>query len=885
MNIKFPSSVRLNLLLVVLAGILPMAVVVFLSGLERRQQEIGNAFRATSVLAEFFALQQENEAQRIKAVLERLAQEQEVRALDVPACTAVLRNYLAANPNYVNFALLSETGDALASALPFSSQNLLDRKEFADARQSGRLSVGEYSVGRVSGVQVLPFAQPVQDEAGRLLGVLIATLRLQDLAPAFEQATLPPDSFVGLADGRGVRLYRHPERPTNPLGSRIILNVWERIRGVDRSASFTDTASDGSRQVFAVRRVALAPGDEPYLNIFVGIPESTLIARADTVTWDYVRWLGVSLLLSCVLAWVVAKYGIHERVAWLVQVAGRLGAGDLSARSGLTDRRGILGRLAGSLDDMASALERDAAERLRSREALEAEMLRRKALMDQSSDGIAVVDERLVVVEANLSCAAMLGYTLDEMLGRPLRQFEAAMSGEDLRRKFDDLLSERSVYDSVFRRKDGSLLDVEVSASGTTVLGEPLMLAVIRDVSQRKQAEAALRESEERYALAVRGTNDGIWDMDLRGGRVYLSARWKEIVGFAPEETPDFQTWLKRIHPEDRERLIRAHEDCSRGTIQSFEVEYRLLHPDGSIRWALGRGASLRDAEGRVIRMAGSTADITERRRMMELMLQTEKMMSVGGLAAGMAHEINNPLGGIIQSTQVLKGRLGKDTPANRAAAQEEGCRLESVHGFCERRQVYALLGSVGEAAVRASRIVQDMLAFCRQGAELAPGDVGGVLDKALALCASDYDLKKSYDFRHIVITRDYQDNLPPVACVEGQLAQVFMNILRNAAQAMNGAQPGGRRPGIVLRTRSEPGVVRVEIEDNGPGMDEATRRKAFEPFFTTKPPGVGTGLGLSVSYFIITTNHGGTLEVQSSPGEGARFVIRLPVAEGLQRA
>jgi signal transduction histidine kinase len=138
--------------------------------------------------------------------------------------------------------------------------------------------------------------------------------------------------------------------------------------------------------------------------------------------------------------------------------------------------------------------------------------------------------------------------------------------------------------------------------------------------------------------------------------------------------------------------------------------------------------------------------------------------------------------------------------------------------------------------------------------------------------------LKKRYDFRQIEIVRDYAPDTPPVICQAGKMQQVFLKILRNGAEAMKGTQDAGRVPRFVLRVLPLGAVVRVEIEDNGPGMDEATRRRVFEPFFTTKPSGIGTGLGLSVSYFIVIQDHRGALSVQSQPGAGTSFIIELPV-------
>jgi PAS domain S-box-containing protein len=273
--------------------------------------------------------------------------------------------------------------------------------------------------------------------------------------------------------------------------------------------------------------------------------------------------------------------------------------------------------------------------------------------------------------------------------------------------------------------------------------------------------------------------------------------------------------------------------------------------------------------------------DATEQERLHEIMIQTEKMMSVGGLAAGMAHEINNPLSGIMQSAQVLLSRLTDDSPANLRASREAGCELTVIHDFLRRRDILTMIGIIQDAAQRAAHIVSGMLEFSRKSeSSLAPTDINQLIVKSLELCSTDYSLKKKYDFRNILIVRDFAPNLPEVPCSKTQIQQVLMNLLSNAAHALSGLEPGHEPASIVVRTAREDRFIRIEIEDNGPGMDEMTKRKIFEPFFTTKPVGEGTGLGLSVSYFIVTSNHHGTIEVDSWPGMGAKFTIRLPLRD-----
>ena len=267
---------------------------------------------------------------------------------------------------------------------------------------------------------------------------------------------------------------------------------------------------------------------------------------------------------------------------------------------------------------------------------------------------------------------------------------------------------------------------------------------------------------------------------------------------------------------------------------------------------------------------------------MQELMVQTEKMMSVGGLAAGMAHEINNPLGIITQSAQNIERRVSSELPANRQVAAELGLDLDLLRDYFQRRQISQFLTSIRDASTRASRIVAIMLQFSRKSDTVRhPVRLNDLVDRTIELAASDYDLKKNYDFRSIGIVREYDPDLPDVPVVVVEIEQVVLNLLKNAAQAM-AANPAGQKPEFRLRLRSENGYAVLEVADNGPGMDENVRLRVFEPFFTTKEPGVGTGLGLSVSYLIVTGNHQGLMTVESAPGKGTCFTVKLPLVREL---
>ena len=272
--------------------------------------------------------------------------------------------------------------------------------------------------------------------------------------------------------------------------------------------------------------------------------------------------------------------------------------------------------------------------------------------------------------------------------------------------------------------------------------------------------------------------------------------------------------------------------------------------------------------------------DITQRLSLEEMMVQSEKMLSVGGLAAGMAHEINNPLGAILHNVQNIRRRLSPDLPKNLEQASENGIDLATVNRYLQSREIPQLLDGIQQAGGRAAKIVTHMLSFSRRSKrEMAPCDLPGLIDQAVEIAGNDFDLTIGFDFKGQAIVRQFDLNLGPVPGTANELEQVLLNLLKNAAQAIH-QRENDREPGrIVLRTRLNPPWAEIQVEDNGIGMSENVRKRTFEPFFTTKEIGQGTGLGLSVSYFIITNNHKGQMEVQSTPGQGTCFTLRLPLA------
>jgi PAS domain S-box-containing protein len=327
-----------------------------------------------------------------------------------------------------------------------------------------------------------------------------------------------------------------------------------------------------------------------------------------------------------------------------------------------------------------------------------------------------------------------------------------------------------------------------------------------------------------------------------------------DLLPFTPEEIEVIEKTFRDSIPYTQTRVMETPEKEKR--YEDITVYPLVTHT----------------VKGAVIRID----DTTEKVRIEEMIIQSEKMMSVGGLAAGMAHEINNPLSGIIGNTDVLKNRLLTSLPVNETAAADIGIRFSDIKAYAARRDLPLILDNIRQAAGRAAGIVSDMLSFSRMSSSaFSCADLAELLDKTIELASAGHDPKNKIDFKTIKIIRIYEKAMPPVMCDGSKLQQVFLNILSNGAQAMSETN---RTPEFTLHLSRVGAQAVIRIEDNGPGIPDGIRKRIFEPFFTTKEIGVGTGLGLSVSYFIITNHHKGSLEVESEPGKGAAFIIRIPV-------
>jgi PAS domain S-box-containing protein len=403
---------------------------------------------------------------------------------------------------------------------------------------------------------------------------------------------------------------------------------------------------------------------------------------------------------------------------------------------------------------------------------------------------------------------------------------------------------------------------------------------------KKMQMERSLRQDEERLRGITNSAQDAILIMDSQGRISFWNPASEKILGYRADEALGKN--LHRLLAPSRyhaahHAAISEFSRTGHGNVVGKTVELSALRKDGrEIPITLSLSAIFQDGCWHAV---GIVRDMTEHKLMEEQMLQSEKMATIAGLAAGVAHEINTPLSAILQSIQVIRQSLDPALARNREIAAHYGLDLTKVQDYFQEREIHFFMDGIRESAIKSGKIISNLLQFSRpKKLEFASEEITLLLDKAVELAKNDYNLKKDCDILNIEIIREYALDLPLVFCVAQEIEQVFINLLKNAAQAMSNRPEPKPKSRITLRTRQLGEMIRVEIADNGPGIDEETKRRIFDPFFSTKDIGVGTGLGLSVSYTIIVTKHGGQLTVQSVPGQGATFAVDLPFNHKMQQ-
>ena len=500
------------------------------------------------------------------------------------------------------------------------------------------------------------------------------------------------------------------------------------------------------------------------------------------------------------------------------------------------------------------SISRDITERKKVEQALCESEQNLRELIEQAVDGIIVCDLDGNIMLVNDRKCHLLGYSKEEFLSHNMTYF------------FDDIIRENHVErywkkmqpGDMFTfareevRKDSSTFPAEIKLTKITYGGKPSILAVTRDITAQKKAEQTIREERDRAQKYLDVAGVLIMAMDANGTVEMINSKGCEVLGYEEKEIIG-KNWFKTFIPqEDRAKAVEGYINLINAE-EAFpeRLETDVVTANGARRIISWNTVALRDDKGAITGMLRSGEDITEHRKAEREKKEMESrarlathLASIGEMASGVAHEINNPLTGVIGYSQLL---LREDIPEN----LKDNIRI--IH----------------DGAQRVSDIVGKLLSFARQNrAERTFVNINQLLENTLALMA--YELRKN----NIEVFTYLLPDLPLTLADGGQLQQVFLNIVRNALLEIKRSKGQGL---LRVSTSRRQDHIIISFEDDGPGIEAKYLHKIFDPFFTTRKVGEGTGLGLSVCHGIIT-EHGGTISVDSTPGEGATFILDLPI-------
>jgi two-component system cell cycle sensor histidine kinase/response regulator CckA len=649
----------------------------------------------------------------------------------------------------------------------------------------------------------LQIAEPVADDTGAPAGAVVLTL---DAAPAFGRyflrATAGPREhlFLVVPDETGI-LVIAPEWQTDVGGTH---------REPPESAGASKTFAAASLRSPRTAGEFVDAAGRPVMAVSRSVPE---LPWAIVVEVDRAEAVGPR----------------RQQALWILLATAAL-FGAITA-VGLAWQRSV---------------------RLRHYEQLSDRDARYRALLEQTQEAVAVGLGGKVAY-ANPACLQMFAATLP-MAGMPISTFFAPGSREQV----DEIVQHRiqgrttaELFEAVGLRSDGSTFDVEVRVSSTTFEGKSASQAILRDISGRKRMEAELRDSEERYRLLFERNLAGVYRSTLDGRMLECNRAFAQMMGYgSPAEV--LAQPAAAFHADARARETFLEQLRREGSLLNYENVGR--RKDGSGIWVIENVSLLRTEDGSPEILLGTVIDMTERRKLEEQLLQSQKMEAVGRLAGGIAHDFNNLLTAVSGYTELLIGQLAEGDP-RRESAEE-----------------------IRQAGHRAAALTQQLLAFSRRQV-LEPR----VLDLNAVISNMERMLRRVIG-EDIELSTSLAGSLWRTKADPAQIEQAILNLVVNARDAMpRGGQLTLETANVDLDAKYSGGApgphVMLAVSDTGVGMDKEQQARLFEPFYTTKERGKGTGLGLSTTYGVVKQS-GGSIWVYSERGLGTTFKIYLPRSE-----
>jgi PAS domain S-box-containing protein len=808
------SRLRVRLLLLVLAALVPAVLLILYMALQQYERTRMHAEGAALQLVRLAAaehIKQFDEARRILLALSGMSA---IVNSDGVACPNFATDLLSYKNGHSGLRLIDAAGTSLCAwrggDAPVSAQESAIARRAIESQQ---FVAGNVEFGGDSETSEIHFAFPYMHAHGRAATALVLSFDLAHVGDLIRGSGLPEQSAISvIVDGSKIA-YRYPD-PEKWVGRNTPASGEITKRLLELHDGVVETTSlDGITRVFAYAPVYI-PDSLQTMHIMVGIPSAIAYDEVRRQLVFALSALGLVMLVVTILAWAGGTALVGRPVKQLVAAANRIGRGDYLAGSDIGRPSGELGQLAAAFDTMAEQLQVRELALLQAGDALRRSEAKFRGLADTMASAVLVHNEGKILY-ANRYVEALTGFSQKELRNM---HFTEVIHPESL-----PLIEARAqarhagtplapLCELRLNTRDGRECWVELSAGMVEFDGAPAVIGTFTEITARRAAEEALRRAHDELEQLV-------------------EKRTSQLLAATQEMERDI------------ERRRTAEAEMTERNTQLAVLNQKLNEAQGQL-------------------------------------MQSEKLASIGQLAAGVAHEINNPIGYVHSNLGSLEKYIEAalamlDAYAGAEAAIADPGVLAQLQQIKQERELAylredlpTLLAESKEGITRVRKIVQDLKDFSRADTAQTwePADLHHCLDSTLSVVWNELKYKAE-------VIKEYGEP-PEVECVASQLNQVFMNLMVNAAHAIEG--PRGR---ITLRTGVAAGNAWIEVSDTGKGIPPENLGRIFDPFFTTKPVGKGTGLGLSLAYGIVQKHHG-KIEVASEVGVGTTFRVVLPIKQ-----
>jgi len=858
------GSIRKKLAILFVFSALPSILIILLNSLQNSVEATRNAEQELLHFSQQLAETQGKTTRDIKLMLESLARQPEVRDANPEACTRLFENVLKINTLIGAIHLVDTQGELIASGSARKPANFAHTRHFRDAVGTRAFASGEYLVGVTLKVPVFAFGQPVLDQAGNVQGVLLTSLRLDRYGELFRDARFPAESFIGVTDRNGIRLFRYPDGPGNAVGVPIDGAVFDRARTGKPEGLIETTDPKGLDRIYAYQQLRLDTEQQPYMYFFVAEPRASVYAGVQVRILEDLSILFLAIGLTLVSGWYLGGRTVGLRFEEMALAAKRIGGGDLSARVSPAPDIAELDVLSRAFNAMAEALSEDINRRAKAEEDLRASENRLKIIFEKSPLGMILFDSDGTIVDCNTPFVELMGSSREKLIGFCTARKSTPRMRETIKKA---LAGEAAVFEGEYTSVTGGLSKtLRVVFNPITPGVSPTgLIATLEDIGERKQGEKALQESEARFRkLFEQVPSVAVQGYAADATTLYWNAASESLYGYTAAEAVGRSLLDLIIPPEMREEVRLAVKSMTE-TGQAIPAgELSLMRKDGT-RVNVFSSHAIVEKPGSPPELFCIDIDLTMRKQAEDALIRAKEDAEAANRAkseflANMSHEIRTPINGVLGMLQLMETTSLDD---------EQRQYVQLASGSVKRLNI--LLSDILDLSrVEAGKVEIREAEFSLRGLSESVLDLFAVTarSKGLELACT--------------LAPDLPDTL---VGDEMRVRQVLFNLVGNALKFTD----RGRIDVEIASLQELPGKRRqvlFTVRDTGIGIPADRIRDIFEPFRQVESSYTrnyqGAGLGLAIVQRLVKLM-GGNVDIDSTPGKGTTFRIVLPLGIGAE--